>query len=62
LGKPRRIPAQIARAVAGSNAVDAVLRSARSSNAKAKAELGWLPRFATAQEGVPDAVARLPAA
>jgi nucleoside-diphosphate-sugar epimerase len=62
LGKPRRIPAQIARAVAGSNAVDAVLRSARSSNAKAKAELGWLPRFASAREGVPDAVARLPAA
>ena len=61
VGKPRRIPAQVARAVAGSNAVDAVLRSARSSNAKAKAELGWLPRFATAREGVPDAVARLPA-
>jgi nucleoside-diphosphate-sugar epimerase len=59
VGAPRRIPAAVARLVAGSNAVDAVLRSARSSNAKIKRELGWTPRFATAQEGVPDAVGRL---
>jgi nucleoside-diphosphate-sugar epimerase len=59
VGPPRRIPAALARLVAGANAVDAVTRSARSSNAKIKAELGWRPRFATAREGVPDAVARL---
>ncbi len=59
VGSPRRIPAALARLVAGANAVDAVTRSARSSNAKIKAELGWRPRFATAREGVPDAVARL---
>jgi nucleoside-diphosphate-sugar epimerase len=59
VGAPRCIPAAVARLVAGSNAVDAVLRSARSSNAKIKHELGWTPRFATAQEGVPDAVGRL---
>ena len=37
----------------GRNAVDAVVRSARSSNARIKRELGWEPRFATAREGVP---------
>jgi nucleoside-diphosphate-sugar epimerase len=62
VGRPRRIPVALARAVAGSNAVDAVVRSARSSNAKLKRELGWQPRFATAREGVADAVARLGAA
>jgi nucleoside-diphosphate-sugar epimerase len=61
VGPPRRIPAALARAVAGSSAVDAVVRSARSSNAKLKRELGWAPRFPTAREGVPDAVRRLAA-
>ncbi len=59
LGAPRRIPAALARLVAGRNAVDAVVRSARSSNAKIKRELQWSPRFATSHEGVADAVARL---
>jgi nucleoside-diphosphate-sugar epimerase len=62
VGRPRRIPAPVARLVAGGNAVDAVVRSARSSNARIKGELGWEPRFATAREGVPDAIARLIAA
>ena len=62
VGAPRHIPAAIARLIAGSNAVDAVVRSARSSNAKIKRELGWQPKFATAGEGVPDAVARMSAA
>ena len=62
VGRPRRIPAPVARLVAGRNAVDAVVRSARSSNARIKQELGWTPRFPTAREGVPDAVARLVAA
>jgi nucleoside-diphosphate-sugar epimerase len=61
VGAPRRIPAAVARLVAGANAVDAVMRSARSSNAKIKRELDWRPRFASAREGVPDAVARLQA-
>ena len=59
VGPPRRIPAAVARLIAGSNAVDAVVRSARSSNARIKRELGWEPRFPTAREGVPDAVGRL---
>jgi nucleoside-diphosphate-sugar epimerase len=59
LGPPRRTPAALASLVAGRNAVAAAVRSARSSNAKIKRELGWTPRFATARDGVPDAVARL---
>jgi hypothetical protein len=47
--------------VAGGNAVDAVVRSARSSNARIKRELGWQPRFATAAPGIADALARMPA-
>jgi nucleoside-diphosphate-sugar epimerase len=59
LGAPRRVPAALARAMAGRNAVDAAVRSARSSNAKIKRELQWSPRFATARDGVADAIARL---
>lgn len=59
---PRHIPTAIARVVAGSNAVDAVVRSARSSNAKIKEQLGWRPLFPTAREGVADAIGRLQAA
>jgi nucleoside-diphosphate-sugar epimerase len=61
-GPPRRIPAWVASLAAGRNAVDAVVRSARSSNEKIKRELGWQPRFATARQGVPNAIARLAAA
>ena len=59
-GPPRRIPAWLARFVAGTDPVRAVTRSAKSSNARIKSELGWSPRFPTAREGVPDAVASLP--
>jgi nucleoside-diphosphate-sugar epimerase len=62
VGPPRRIPAAAARLVAGRHAVTAVTRSARSSNARLKEELGWQPRFPTATVGVPDAVAGLAAA
>jgi nucleoside-diphosphate-sugar epimerase len=58
-GPPRRLPAWIARLGAGADPVRAVTRSARSSNARIKSELGWAPRFPNAQEGVPDAIARL---
>jgi nucleoside-diphosphate-sugar epimerase len=61
VGPPRRIPASVAQLIAGRNAVAAAVRSARSSNAKLKRELGWHPRFPTAREGVADAVARLAA-
>jgi nucleoside-diphosphate-sugar epimerase len=58
-GPPRRIPAWLARVVAGADPVRAVTRSAKSSNAHIKSELGWEPCFPTAREGVPDAIARL---
>jgi nucleoside-diphosphate-sugar epimerase len=58
-GPPRRVPAPLARLAAGRHAVTAVTRSARSSNARLKDELGWRPRFPTAAVGVPDAVAGL---
>jgi nucleoside-diphosphate-sugar epimerase len=58
-GRPRHVPAALARIAAGRHAVTAVTRSARSSNAKIKRELGWEPRFPSAREGVPDAVAQL---
>ena len=55
LEPPRRIPAPVARLVAGGAAVEAVVRSARSSNAKLKAT-GWAPRHASAETGVPAAL------
>jgi nucleoside-diphosphate-sugar epimerase len=59
VGRPRSIPVSIARLAAGRNAVAAVVRSARSSNAKLKTTLGWVPRYPTAREGVPAAVGEL---
>ncbi len=59
VGKPRRIPAWIAGLVAGGDTVRAVTRSAKSSNARIKAELGWAPRFPGAREGIANAIARL---
>jgi hypothetical protein len=38
------------------------MRSAKSSNARIKSELGWSPRFPSAAVGVPDAVATILAA
>ena len=58
LGKPRRVPAALARLAAGGNAVDAVVRSARSSNAKLRAA-GWVPAYPTAVTGVPAALEAL---
>jgi nucleoside-diphosphate-sugar epimerase len=58
-GPPRAIPAWIARLAGGRDPVLAVTRSARSSNALIKRELGWSPRYPTAAVGVPDAVARI---
>jgi nucleoside-diphosphate-sugar epimerase len=59
VGRPRRIPVWVARMVAGADPVEAVVRSARSSNARIKSELGWKPRFASSGDGVPDAIATL---
>jgi hypothetical protein len=55
------VPVWLARRLAGDGPVTAVVRSARSANDRIKAELGWTPRFPNTREGVPDAVAQLPA-
>ena len=52
----------MARLAAGSSAVSAVVRSARTSNAKLKRDLGWAPRYPSAREGIPATVAALRAA
>jgi nucleoside-diphosphate-sugar epimerase len=62
LGPPRRLPAALARLLAGGNAVDAIVRSARSTNAKIKRELGWRPAFPSAREGIADSLAKMAAA
>lgn len=59
VGSPRRVPLWLARLAAGADPVTAVIRSARSSNERIKRELGWAPRYRSAQEGVPDAIAKL---
>lgn len=59
VGRPRRLPAWVARLAGGRDPVLSMTRSARSSNAKLKRELGWSPRWPTAETGVPDAIARL---
>jgi nucleoside-diphosphate-sugar epimerase len=62
VGPPRRVPAWVARLAAGSSAVTAVVRSARTSNAKLKRDLGWAPRYPSAREAIPATVAALRAA
>jgi nucleoside-diphosphate-sugar epimerase len=61
VGPPRHVPVWLARLVTGGDPVSAVVRSARSSNARIKNELGWEPRYPAAHQGVPDAVARIAA-
>lgn len=61
VGRPRRIPAWLARRAAGRDPVQAVIRSARSLNGRIKHDLGWSPRFPSARIGIPDAIARLAA-
>ena len=56
VGKPRQVPLWLASVVGGGDPARAVVRSARSSNAHLKQELGWAPRFPSARQGVPDAV------
>jgi nucleoside-diphosphate-sugar epimerase len=59
VGPPRRIPVWLASIVAGRDPVRAATRSARSSNARTKVELGWRPEYPSAESGVPDAIAKL---
>jgi len=59
VGAPRRTPVWLARLVTGSGPATTVVRSARTSNAKLKRELGWKPRYPTIETGIPAAVAAI---
>jgi 2-alkyl-3-oxoalkanoate reductase len=48
---PRRVPAWLARPLAGEYGVYTMTRTQGASNARAKAELGWAPRHASWREG-----------
>jgi nucleoside-diphosphate-sugar epimerase len=59
---PRRVPLWLVRMLAGEAGV-ALLTDARGAdNARAKAELGWAPRWATWRDGFPAALASEPGA
>lgn len=56
--KPRRVPVWLARLIAGSAAVGSATQLRGASNAKAKLELGWQPRYASWRQGFADPAAR----
>jgi nucleoside-diphosphate-sugar epimerase len=49
---PRRVPTWLARMLIGSDAIEAITTSMRTSNARIRRELGWSPRYAAFEEGV----------
>lgn len=53
---PRHVPRFIARLVAGASAAGMATRMRGSSNARAKAELGWRPRYASWRQGFTEAL------
>jgi nucleoside-diphosphate-sugar epimerase len=52
--KPRKVPAWLARRVAGEFIVASATHKAGASNAKAKAELGWQPAIPSWRDGLRD--------
>lgn len=56
--KPLRVPAWLARLVAGAGAASMATQLRGASNAKAKRELGWHPRYSSWREGFRDSEAR----
>ena len=48
---PRRVPAFVARLVAGEAAVSMMTQARGASNAKAKRELGWEPNYSSWRQG-----------
>jgi 2-alkyl-3-oxoalkanoate reductase len=51
---PMRVPSWVGRALAGEVVVAMMTEMRGSSNAKAKRELGWTPRYASWREGFPE--------
>jgi len=56
--KPRRVPVWLVRLIAGPGAAAMAAQVRGASNAKAKAELNWRPRYPSWREGFRDAEAR----
>jgi 2-alkyl-3-oxoalkanoate reductase len=56
--KPLRVPVWLARLVAGSAAAEMTTSQRGASNAKAKRELGWQPRYPSWRQGFVDSAAR----
>jgi nucleoside-diphosphate-sugar epimerase len=54
---PMRLPVWVARLVAGEVAVSLLTRARGSSNARAKRELGWQPRWPSWRQGFRDGLA-----
>ena len=53
-GPPQRVSAEVGRELAGEFLVAQMTVARGSSNAKAKRELGWAPRYASWREGFPE--------
>ncbi len=54
--RPMKVPAWLARLVAGQLAVEFGVNLRGASNEKAKRELGWRPRYASWRQGFPEAL------
>ena len=54
---PRRVPAWLAKWLAGEKAVEYFTRSTRTSNARFRRDFGWAPRYPTYREGLDQVVA-----
>ena len=54
---PRRVPAWLAKWLAGEQAVEYLTRSMRTTNARFRREFSWTPRFPTYREGLDQIVA-----
>jgi nucleoside-diphosphate-sugar epimerase len=57
---PRRVPVWLARLAVGEVGVSMMTRTAGASNAKAKRELGWRPRYPSYREGFQSGFGDLP--
>jgi nucleoside-diphosphate-sugar epimerase len=55
---PRRVPAWLARLVAGDVVVTMMTKVQGTSNERAKRELGWTPRWPTWRQGFVDGLGR----
>jgi nucleoside-diphosphate-sugar epimerase len=54
---PRRVPAWLAKWLAGEKAVEYFTRSTRTSNARFRRDFGWAPRYPTYRDGLDQVIA-----